>query len=101
MGICIYCDDKSADTLYLENGANRFVQEVECISVAGFPGRLPGSRRTSIHRLPDGVRTNGFVIEVPQIPIIMLHLCHNYVIIMVYCSTSAKKTFVLTPFGTR
>jgi len=28
MGICIYCIDKSADTLYLEKGANRFVQAV-------------------------------------------------------------------------
>jgi|TARA_B100000497_G_scaffold8958_1_gene9634 hypothetical protein len=32
MGICIYCDDKSADTLYLEKGANRFVQAVGNIS---------------------------------------------------------------------
>jgi len=28
MGICIYCIDKSADTLYLEKGANRCVQAV-------------------------------------------------------------------------
>ena len=32
MGICIYCIDKSADTLYLEKGANRFVQAVGNIS---------------------------------------------------------------------
>ena len=32
MGICIYCGDKSADTLYLEKGANRFVQAVGNIS---------------------------------------------------------------------
>jgi hypothetical protein len=32
MGICIYCDDKSADTLYLEKGASRFVQAVGNIS---------------------------------------------------------------------
>ena len=28
MGICIYCVDKSADTLYLEKGASRCVQAV-------------------------------------------------------------------------
>ena len=28
MGICIYCIDKSADNVYLEKGANRFVQAV-------------------------------------------------------------------------
>ena len=41
------------------------------------------------------------LLEVPYIPIIMQYLCHNYVIIMTYCITSAKIMFVLTPFGSR
>ena len=54
-----------------------------------------------IHRLPDGVRTNICFAEVPQYTIIMTYLCHNYAIIMVYCGTSAKTPFVLTPFESR
>ena len=70
---------------------------------------MPGANRMIMrwlvaianHRLPDGVRTNGFFIDVPEIPIIIPYVCHNYVIIMIYCGTSAKKTFVMTPSGSR
>ena len=50
------------------------------------------------HRLPDGVRTNAFFAEVPQYTIIMPYLWHYYWNLWHFYM---KKTFVLTPSGSR
>jgi len=42
---------------------------------------------------------NRSAIHPNNFAILLQYFCHNYVIIMVYCGTSAKNPFVLTPFG--
>ena len=50
-----------------------------------------------IHRLPDGVRTNGVFAEVPQYTIIMTYLWHSYGIIMGTYGTFIKKSVCPDP----
>jgi hypothetical protein len=60
-----------------------------------------------VHRIPDGVGTNVFFAEVPEIDMILPDLFFIQAVLicrklmMAIYGTSAKKTFVLTPFGSR